>query len=413
MRTAVWITLILVTVSAASARTWIVDQHGTGDFTFVRDALVSAGAGDSILIHPGTYDEYDGLVDPLTLEAKPLTLLGTGNSPEESALRLSVLFRQSGGCVVENLLFFDEGSPLTFNTDSDLGPLTVRRCRFEGNESVTSGGGAIRVIFGDLLVEDSMFIENICSDTHYELDRGGAIFLGAGSCIVRRCSFINNEAGGWGGAICCTGPVTIEDSIFIRNKADRGAAVMAFCESAMSRCTFSLNEVRNDYGATIEGFGECWNGPISHCIVTKTINGWGVECGYVKILECCDVWGNEAGDYQGTWCDHFEQDGNFSADPLFCDEENGDVRLREGSPCLPGQHGLATCEVVGAMGPGCQGLATGACCFVDGSCLLVEQSLCADQQGNYLGDGTTCAPNPCQSIPVQRATWGWIKAGYR
>ena len=104
MRIAVWITLLLATVSAASARTWIVDQHGTGDFTIVRDALVAAGAGDSILIHPGTYDEYDGLVDPLTLEAKPLTLLGTGDFPEESALRLSVLFRQTGGSVVENLL---------------------------------------------------------------------------------------------------------------------------------------------------------------------------------------------------------------------------------------------------------------------------------------------------------------------
>ncbi len=35
----------------------------------------------------------------------------------------------------------------------------------------------------------------------------------------------------------------------------------------------------------------------------------------------------------------------------------------------------------------------GACCYPDGSCQLVPRSAC---QGQYLGDGTVCDPNPCE-----------------
>ena len=37
---------------------------------------------------------------------------------------------------------------------------------------------------------------------------------------------------------------------------------------------------------------------------------------------------------------------------------------------------------------------TGACCFVD-RCLVLSPADCFDQLGYYLGDGTTCSPNPC------------------
>jgi predicted outer membrane repeat protein len=206
-----------------------------------------------------------------------------------------------------------------------------------------------------------------------------------------------NEAGGWGGALYCNGSITLEESVFFRNKADQGAAVMAYCADRVAHSTFLLNEVRGGAGATLEAFGDCWPNPISHCIVARTINGYGVECNYAKNLECCDVWGNEAGDYQGMWCWNAEWDGNFSADPRLCDEVNEDVRLREGSPCLPGQHGPVTCGLIGAMGPGCEGVLTGACCFLDASCVVLNQSDCENQQGTYMGAGEVCDPNPCVS----------------
>jgi len=37
----------------------------------------------------------------------------------------------------------------------------------------------------------------------------------------------------------------------------------------------------------------------------------------------------------------------------------------------------------------------GACCFTDGSCLILTQGDCLSQSGGYQGNGTTCTPNPC------------------
>jgi len=55
----------------------------------------------------------------------------------------------------------------------------------------------------------------------------------------------------------------------------------------------------------------------------------------------------------------------------------------------------------------------GACCFEDGSCQFIFQWQCETMGGQYQGDGTQCAPNPCHPTPVEKTTWGRIKAGYR
>ena len=47
-------------------------------------------------------------------------------------------------------------------------------------------------------------------------------------------------------------------------------------------------------------------------------------------------------------------DGNFSADPLFCNPDAGDFTLAADSPCLPGQHPHGDdCGLIGALGQGC------------------------------------------------------------
>ncbi len=342
------ITVCLVLLGAPThARTWIVDQGGDGDFTFVREAVLAAGSGDSILIRPGTYDEFDGFQDPIRLTQGPLTIRGGESYPEETALRLRLHFFHIDG-VVENLRVFGTlGSPIISST----GTLIVRNCTFDNNESVFSGGGAIRAS-GSLIVEDCSFYSNRSTDPRYESDRGGAI-LGGLYTEIHRCLFIGNESGRLGGAMN-TGDLLIEDCVFIGNRSDDGAAISALGLVGMRRCTLILNEVRGGYGSALADNMSDWFGAISHCIIARTINGWGVECDFnAKELECCDVWGNERGDYMGTWCYNLESNGNFSEDPLLCDEETGDVGLLEGSPCLPGQHGGLECGVVGARGLGC------------------------------------------------------------
>ena len=69
------------------------------------------------------------------------------------------------------------------------------------------------------------------------------------------------------------------------------------------------------------------------------------------IASCCDVYGNEAGDYIWGLSGQEGVRGNFSADPVFCDTLGGDLHVRANSPCAPWDGN--PCGLVGALGVGC------------------------------------------------------------
>jgi hypothetical protein len=56
---------------------------------------------------------------------------------------------------------------------------------------------------------------------------------------------------------------------------------------------------------------------------------------------------------------------------------------------------------------------TGACCVPITGCLIESVSDCMAAGGAWQGVGTTCHPDPCEPTPVEKTTWGAIKAGYR
>lgn len=76
---------VAVGVNAAVARTWSVEQDGSGDWVRISTAIEAAASGDTILIGPGRYsDTYEiapGGVPRLVIahwsEAKDLVLIGT------------------------------------------------------------------------------------------------------------------------------------------------------------------------------------------------------------------------------------------------------------------------------------------------------------------------------------------------
>jgi hypothetical protein len=55
-------------------------------------------------------------------------------------------------------------------------------------------------------------------------------------------------------------------------------------------------------------------------------------------------------------------------------------------------------------------VAEGACCLQTGECVITTE---ADCQGEYMGDGTTCEPNPCEATAVHPTSWGALKSQYR
>lgn len=42
---------------------------------------------------------------------------------------------------------------------------------------------------------------------------------------------------------------------------------------------------------------------------------------------------------------------------------------------------------------------SGACCPTEGDCFISTQTICEDGGGTYQGDGTTCDPDPCPTMP--------------
>jgi len=78
--------------------------------------------------------------------------------------------------------------------------------------------------------------------------------------------------------------------------------------------------------------------------------------------------------------------------PTECQGEYmGDGTVCDPNPCAPPQ---------------------GACCFADGTCAVLTSGDCETQGGQFQGDGTVCVPNPCPPVPVIESTWGKIKNQY-
>jgi hypothetical protein len=94
------------------------------------------------------------------------------------------------------------------------------------------------------------------------------------------------------------------------------------------------------------------------------------------VLGGCNLFSGSPCDWDLCCEDQLGSDGNFAAEPGFCDAESGDYRLCADSLCLPGTHPNGQShDLVGALGIGC----------------------------------AACGPHVASS----RRTWGSVKAMYR
>lgn len=191
---------------------------------------------------------------------------------------------------------------------------------------------------------------------------GGAMWCrGLSSVKVKHCIFINNRADVYGGVAYCltSGTPKFIDCTFIGNHADNnGGALLTAgtCDLTVRGCTFFGNGAGFSSGGAI--YLNSPSASIENTIIAFSRYG---EAVYVQeesqeaVLTCCDLFGNAGGDYVGRIAGQMGIDGNFSADPAFCDTLNGDFTLGDCSPCLPGNHpsGYDCGGVIGAWGEGC------------------------------------------------------------
>jgi len=129
-----------------------------------------------------------------------------------------------------------------------------------------------------------------------------------------------------------------------------------YCYSSnpiISYNTISDNSAESESGGGIY----CWSSDptISNNIIAFSSQGEAVYCSGSSspVLTCCDVYGNEGGDWVGCIAGQADTNGNFSADPLFCDTAASDYHLSKFSPCLPQYNSCGV--LIGSLDLGCTG----------------------------------------------------------
>ncbi len=216
-----------------------------------------------------------------------------------------------GNPTLANCVFVDNVSDVwgggMFNDGVAAGPVsaspTLQNCQFVGNSGSRGGGVATAWDTARPLFVDCRFVENTARHLH-----GGGLY------IDNNCH------------------ATVVNGLFLRNRSINGGGMRFLnADSTMINCLFVEN-VASELGGGVFGsssrFGHDW----TNCIFWGNSDSEGIGessqiSGYLSEVRvnytCIQGWTGQLGGV-----------GNFGDDPLFVDPENGDYRLRDGSPCI-------------------------------------------------------------------------------
>ncbi len=314
---------------------YAVEADGSGDYPTIQAAIDAATSGTIIELGDGTYTGAGN--HDLDTGGKAVTIRSRGADPE-----LCVIDCQGSASEARRAFHFHSGE----GPDTRIEALTITG----GYTSAASGSGIYCSASSPTLV-NLRFIENAmassggglaCSDgaaptvsgcrfENNDADMGAAVHCGSGSSVLlTECVLVNNGTGGYtvlgGGVHVTDGAADIEHCTFAGNRADDGAAI-AVGSSGTVLCENTI--------LAFHAVGEA-----VHC-----------QTGGSATLTCCDVYGNEGGDWVGCIAGQYGADGNIAEDPLFCDAAEADYTLHSLSPCAPESD--PTCGLLGALPVGC------------------------------------------------------------
>jgi len=228
------------------------------------------------------------------------------------------------------------------------------RSRFEANEALVSGG-AVALDESSPAFDQTIFDGNVAANLDPDDGSGGgAMFARLRSApTIERSTFARNSTTDWGGAIYCrdsSSPI-IEQSVFTGNSATNGGAIFVWTGSnpQIDHCTIVANSAQ--FGGGVRAIGSDSGFRIRRSILALSTGGAAVHCQDEPDvqLQCSVIFGNRSGDWTSCIEDQLDRDGNFRADPRFCDFTRGDFRLRFDSPCVERKG----CGTIGALEAGC------------------------------------------------------------
>jgi len=254
-------------------------------------------------------------------------------------------------CAFQHNLAAVSGGALMF---ANGGSPALSDCTFEQNASPL--GGALKIQSSAAVAfDDCRFASNLATGGDYPC--GGAVHVhGDADAEFYNCTFEANGALDLAGAVYCTerGAALFEDCLFLGNVAGQGAALYCYQASGptLRGCTFYDNTAAASSAAIV-----CREN--SSPVLTRLLVAFTAQAAAIELDDtsdtidplCCDLYGNDAGNWTGALAGHLGQAGNISQDPQFCNAPAGDLRLAGGSPC---SESVSGCGRIGALGVGCR-----------------------------------------------------------
>ena len=324
----------------------IVRPDGLGDYTTIQEAIDSVSDYEVIALTNGVFDvlgHQDMEPNGIDFKGKAITLFSLSGDPE--------------ACIID---CENAARGFNFHTNEQSGS------RLEG---VTIRMGTSLIGGGILCDGASPSITNCILEECASTESGGGIACQNGaSPLIQYCQFRENWAGQNGGGLWCStssGP-WIGGCIFSENTAEMGGAIYAEYNSSseLLGCTLYGNT------ATIAGagiyFSECYGTTlVDNTLIAFSPQGEAIGCDSqsVPTLNCCDLYGNDGGDWTGYIADQFGGT-NIDEDPLFCGAPDN-LHVCQNSPCLP-ENMMFCDERIGALGQGCASCGTGPADLNDG-----------------------------------------------
>lgn len=207
-----------VTVSVALAVYAEGRLHVPGQFLTIQAAINAANPGDTVIVADGTY---------------------TGNGNRDIDFSKSITVKSENG--PEHCIIDCQGTPvqrhrgfyLRGDPNSILDGFTIT------NGHHNHGGAIHCAYFGT-----RPSIANCIIKGNYAEDEGGGIYIADYSCaMLTNCTFSDNAAGNYGGAMVTEGRVIAIDCTFLRNSAgERGGGVYdLYGYRTLINCTLSGN----------------------------------------------------------------------------------------------------------------------------------------------------------------------------
>jgi predicted outer membrane repeat protein len=388
--------LVLALTASLQAATWYVKPDGSGDVPTIDDAVTAAASGDTILLADGTFSgdgnrDIQIFYNSLTVRSESgdpdLCIIDSGGSVSENHLAFDIRFDGSPPVLIYGITI--QGGYSTSCAGVYVGivggasNVTIVNCVFTNNTSVWGGGAILVLPDCSAVVAGSRFTGN-------SAPTGGAMYLMSNtSVVVGGCTFSNNSAADGGAVWLDDAAASFTDCAFSSNSAtSEGGALYAEEGSAagLLQCTMSGNDATGAGGAiyAVEssidlagcvslknkcpGVGSSMDLAVgSSAVITtstfvadssgdavifcgpgvaptldRTVIAFGMSTTAITCinpagsptLACCDIYGNDFGNWVDCIAGQAGVNGNISQDPKFCDIPTGDVTIEDCSPCL-------------------------------------------------------------------------------